>query len=221
MTKSFGMGDPKVAEYVADLLVPADPALAEILARAEAAKLPPIHVAPLDGRHLEVLTRVAGARKAVEIGTLAGYSGLCILRGLTADGHLDTFEISPEHAVQARVTFEKSGFGDRAMVHVGRAVDLLPTIAAKAPFDLVFIDADKVNYIYYLEWATANLRPGGLLLADNTFAWGEIAFEPDGESPEAQAVSALRRFNRVLAESRDFRTTMMPTGEGLTVAVRL
>lgn len=221
MTKTFGMGDPKVGEYVANLLVPADPALEEILARAETAKLPPIHVAPLDGRHLEVLTRVAGARKAVEVGTLAGYSGLCILRGLLPDGTLDTFEISPEHAVQARATFEKNGFSDRAKVHVGKAVELLPTLSGKAPFDLVFIDADKVNYVYYLEWATANLKPGGLLLADNTFAWGEIAFEPDGDSPEQKSVSALRHFNRVLAESKDFRTTMMPTGEGLTVAVRL
>lgn len=219
--KSFGQGNPQIGEYVANLLGPSDPALEEIEARTAAAKLPPIQVAPLDGRHLEVLARASGAKKAVEIGTLAGYSGLCLLRGLPSDGHLDTFEISEAHAVQARVTFEKNAVADRVMVHVGAARDLLPTISAKAPFDLVFIDADKVNYVVYLEWATANLRPGGILIADNTFAWGEIAFEPHGDSPEAAAVTALRRFNKVLADSPDYRVTMLPTGEGLTLAVRL
>lgn len=221
MIKSFGQGDPAIAEYVANLLTPDDAALDEIRQRAAAAKLPPIHVAPLDGRHLEVLTRAAGAKRAVEIGTLAGYSALCIVRGLAADGHLHTFEISSTHAREAEATFTKNGIADRVTLHLGVARERLPSIVAQGPFDLVFIDADKVNYLAYLEWATDNLRPGGLLLADNTFAWGQIAFAPHDESPESEAVAALRTFNRVLAEHPGFRTTMLPTGEGLTVAVRL
>ena len=221
MRKSFGQGDPGIGEYVANLLVPLDPALEEIRERADAAKLPSIHVAPLDGRHLEVLTRAVGALRAVEIGTLAGYSALCIVRGLASEGHLHTFEISPAHAAQAIQTFTQNGIAERVTMHVGTARDRLPSIDALGPYDLVFIDADKVNYIYYLEWATANLRSGGVLIADNTFAWGQIAFEPHPDSPDAASVSALRAFNYELAHSSHFRTTMLPTGEGLTVAVRV
>lgn len=143
MNKGFGNDDPRLADYVSRLYAPEDELLADVRARSAAAGLPDIQVAPLDGRHLEVLARLSGARRAVEIGTLGGYSGVVLLRGMGADGRLDTIEIDPRHAEIARETFRRAGFTNHARVHVGPAVEVLPGLAPEGPFDLVFIDADK------------------------------------------------------------------------------
>src|SRR6185312_6614747 len=147
-------------------------------ARSTAAGLPDIQVAALDARHLEVLARASGARRAVEIGTLGGYSGVAILRGLAADGELDTIDSEPRHAEVARESFRRAGFADRARVHVGLALDVLPRLERRGPFDLVFIDADKEGYPRYLDWAAQNLRPGGIVLLDNAFLFGDLPEAP-------------------------------------------
>src|SRR5947209_20249810 len=139
--KGFGQGDAKLAHWAEQVFHPEDETLREIRERGVREGLPPIAVGRFDGLHLEVLARACGARKAVEIGTLGGYSGVCILRGLSRDGTLDTFEYSPKHAEVARQSFAKAGFQDRARIHVGRAVEELRKIESDGPFDLVFIDA--------------------------------------------------------------------------------
>jgi len=219
MNKAFGNDDPGLAAYLARAYQPEDEFLRDVRARSEKAGLPDIQVAALDGRHLEVLARIAGARRAVEIGTLGGYSGVSILRGLAPDGVLDTFEIDPAHARVAEESFRRAGFDGRARIHVGPAVEQLRTIENEGPFDLCFIDADKESYPRYLDWAARHLRRGGLLIADNVFLFGHLPEKPAGD--RAASIRAMQAVHAELAKGGKFRATVLPTGEGLAVGVRL
>jgi caffeoyl-CoA O-methyltransferase len=219
MAKQFGNDDPRIADYIARAYDPEDATLREIRERSAKGGLPDIQVAPLDARHLEVLTRAVGARRAVEIGALGGYSGVSILRGMPDDGVLHTVELDPHHADIARESFRRAGCADRAQVHVGRALEVLPGLAAQGPFDLVFIDADKESYPAYLDWAGQNLRRGGALIADNVFLFGHLPDEPTGQ--DAAAIKAMRALHQTLARSGLFRATVLPTGEGLAFGIRL
>lgn len=219
MNKSFGNEDARIERYLAHLYAPEDEVMREIRERSQQAGLPDIQVAGLDARHLETLTRLAGVRRAVEIGTLGGYSGVAILRGLTADGVLDTFELDPAHARVAEESFRRAGFADRAHIHLGPALEQLALIESGGPFDLCFVDADKEGYPAYLDWAARNLRRGGALIADNAFLFGQLGeTTTDAASP---ALRAMRAFHERLAGSGEFRATVLPTGEGLAVAVRV
>jgi caffeoyl-CoA O-methyltransferase len=218
--KGFGEGSVAIAAWAEATFRPEDPVLREIRERSLAAGLPAIAVGTMDGLHLEVLARACGARRAVEIGTLGGYSGVCLLRGMGLDGQLDTFEASERHAAVARESFRRAGFLERVRIHVGRALDRLPSIEGQGPFDLCFIDADKQSYVAYLDWAAEHLRPGGLLLADNAFAFGGIA-DP-GDDPELrQASRHLRAFAERLVSCGRFRATVLPTAEGLAFGVKV
>jgi caffeoyl-CoA O-methyltransferase len=217
MNKQFGNDDPRLARYLAEVYQPEDEVLREIRERSQRAGLPDIQVAGLDARHLEILARACGARRAVEIGTLGGYSGVSILRGMAPAGLLDTCEIDPTHARVAEESFRKAGFAGRARIHLGPALDGLAEIEKEGPFDLCFVDADKESYPQYLDWAAGNLRPGGLLIADNVFLFGHLA---DDGAP-TPSLQAMRGFHERLARTGEFRATVMPTGEGLTVAVKI
>jgi caffeoyl-CoA O-methyltransferase len=218
MNKGFGSDDARLERYVRTTYLPEDDVLREIRERSRAAGLPDIQLAALDARHLEVLARACGARRAVEIGTLAGYSGVSLLRGMPADGRLDTFEIDPAHARVAEESFRRSGFAGRAQIHVGPALERLAELDGQAPFDLCFIDADKVSYPRYLDWAARHLRPGGLVIGDNAFLFGELGDDTERPGPE---LAAMRAFHERLARGGEFRATVLPTGEGLAVGVRL
>ncbi len=218
--KGFGLDSAAIASWAASVYAPEDALLREVRERSAAAGLPPIQVGGFDGLHLEIIARAAGARRAVEIGTLGGYSGLCLLRGLGEDGFLHTFELDPHHAEVARASFARAGVGARVRIHVGRAAERLRDVEADGPFDLVFLDADKTGYPGYLAWAEAHLRVGGILLADNAFGFGHVHEErPEGESAEAMA--ALRRFSERLAGGGRFRATILPTAEGLSFGVKV
>lgn len=222
MQKNYAAAaQPKIADYVHQIFRPEESALKEIRSRAKAAGLPDIHVGEMDGLHLEVLTRAFGARKAVEIGTLAGYSGVRIAQGMGSSGKLYTFEYEPLHAEVARETFRKAGVSEQVELRVGPAIEKLREIESHGPFDLVFIDADKVSYPQYLAWAADHLKIGGVVLGDNTFAWGMIADDRFKNAEDKAAAKALQRFNRDAAQSGRFRATILPTGEGLTIAVKL
>jgi caffeoyl-CoA O-methyltransferase len=222
MNKSFGQADPRLEEYTARTFHPEDALLAEIRERSKAAGLPDIQVAALDGLHLEVLTRLAGAKKIVEVGALGGYSGVSLLRGAGEGGRLWTFELEQKNAEVVRESFQRAGFADRSEVIVGRAAETLPTIVKHAPFDLVFIDADKESYPTYLAWAAEHLRVGGAVIGDNAFLFGEVVDEPDTNPKHANAIRAMRAFHAGLVDPRGrFRSTMIPTGEGMAVGVKI
>ncbi|HVM32897.1 MAG TPA: O-methyltransferase [bacterium] len=222
MSKSFARADEALQNYVLETFHPEDPVLLEIRERAAKEGLPDIHVGPMDGLHLEVIARSMGAEKIVEIGTLAGYSGVCLARALPAGGKLYCFEYEPKHAEVSRESFKRAGLADKAEIWVGDALANLPKIEAKGPFDLVFIDADKPGYPAYLAWAMEQLRVGGVVLGDNTFSGGRVAdIAQETQGPKAETVKAIRAFNRTLADDPRFRATVIPTGEGLTFAVKV
>jgi caffeoyl-CoA O-methyltransferase len=218
--KGFGQGDPALARWAEEVFAPEDAVLREIRERSERAGLPPIAVGPMDGLHLEVLARASAARRAVEIGTLGGYSGVCLVRGMGPAGVLHTFELDPARAELARRSFERAGVAGQVRIHVGRALERLSEVEGEGPFDLVFIDADKQGYPAYLTWAEEHLRVGGIVLGDNAFAFGHVhETAPTGE--DAAAVAPLRAFAQRLAHGGRFRATMIPTAEGLAFGVKV
>ena len=226
MHKAFGQSDPGLAEYVERVFAGADPLLDSIRERQAQAGLPDIAVGRLDGLHLEVIARAAGVKRAVEIGTLGGYSGVCLLRGMEPGGFLHTFEVSPAHAAVAEETFRvarAAGLSGEARVHVGPAAERLADIEGHGPFDLCFIDADKPGYPLYLDWAAENLRVGGLVLGDNAFLFGRVGEEPGEkeQGEEKDRIRAMRTFNETLARGGRFRATMLPTAEGLALGVKI
>lgn len=222
MLKNFSAeANEELGQYLNKIFAPEDSTLAEIRKRSESEGVRQIQVAPMDSLHLEVITRAIGAKKAVEIGTLAGYSGTAIARGLAPGGKLYTFEYEPLHAEVARKSFEKAGVASQVQIFVGAALDNLSKIEKEGPFDLVFCDADKENYPGYLEWAARNLRVGGVLLGDNTLGWGMITWDKFDDAEDEKSVRGLQSFNRTAAQGGRFRATMLPTGEGLTMAVKI
>jgi len=218
--KGFGEGSVAVAAWAEATFGPEDALLREIRERSIAEGLPAIAVGRMDGLHLEVLARAGAARRAVEIGTLGGYSGVCLLRGMGPEGFLDTFEASERYAAVARESFRRAGVLGRVRIHLGPAAERLGEVEGEGPFDLVFLDADKQGYVAYLDWAAEHLRVGGLLLADNAFAFGGIAVEDDPDPGQRAAARHLRAFAERLVSCGRFRATVLPTAEGLALGVK-
>ncbi|MER5386895.1 O-methyltransferase [Streptomyces sp. NPDC002688] len=172
-----------VDDHFTTLLAPADETLAAALRDSDAAGLPPINVAPNQGKLLQLLAEIQGARRILEIGTLGGYSTIWLGRALPADGRLITLEYDPRHAEVARANLARAGLDDVTEVRVGPALESLPKLADEnpEPFDFVFIDADKVNNAHYIEWAVRLTRPGGVIVLDNVVRDGAVT---DGASTD-------------------------------------
>ena len=198
--------------YVERLHAAHDPALAAAFAAPRDRGLPEIQVGPSEGKLVSLLLALVGAKRVVEIGTLTGYSALWIARALPADGRLYTIEREPEHARVAREMFDKADVGARITCLEGDAIALLDQLATEhAPFDAVFIDADKGRYDHYGRFAARHLRPGGLLLADNSYFFGRLL----EDSLEAQA---MRRFHE--EATKQFDTVCIPTPDGLLLGIK-
>lgn len=183
----------RMDSYIEDRLLPADPVLAAVLAESEKAGLPAIAVSPAQGRMLHIFALMLGARRILEIGTLGGYSTICLARALPADGQVVTLEYDPHHAEVARANFVQAGLAGRIDLRLGRAADTLPVLAAEAgaPFDLIFIDADKPSNPLYFEWALKLSRPGTLIVCDNVVRRGAVA---DPESADPNVIGTRRLF---------------------------
>ena len=200
-----------VDEYVINLLAPPDEALDAALRAGEAAGLPQIQVSPPQGKLLQLLAKTIGASSILEFGTLAGYSTIWLGRALPAGGRLITLEANPKYAEVAAASITAAGLGDVVEVRVGPALDQLPQLEADGlgPFDLTFIDADKVHTPDYFAWALEHSRPGGLIIADNVVRDGRLA-DLDDDEP---AIAAQRSFHQQLAaESRVEATTIQTVG---------
>ncbi|MEU9365700.1 O-methyltransferase [Streptomyces avermitilis] len=165
-----------VDDYFTTLLAPEDEALTAALRDSDAAGLPHIHVAPNQGKLLQLLAEIQGARRILEIGTLGGYSTIWLGRALPRDGRLISFEYDAKHAEVARRNLARAGLDRISEVRVGPALESLPKLADEQPepFDLVFIDADKVNNPHYVEWAIELTRPGSLIVVDNVVRGGQV-----------------------------------------------
>jgi predicted O-methyltransferase YrrM len=201
-----------VDRYLTERLVEPDGALEAALAAGAAAGLPAHAVSPTQGKLLELLARLRGARTILEIGTLAGYSTIWLARALPADGRLVTLEAQRHYAEVARASIVRAGLADLVELRVGLAGDLLPQLAAEDgdPFDLIFIDADKASNAEYLAWSLKLSRPGTLIVADNVVRGGAVA-DPASDDPTVQGV---RRFYDLLAaEPRLTATALQTVGE--------
>ena len=200
----------EVDRYVAAHLHPSDPALDEAIRASDAAGLPPIQVAPNQGRLLHMIARTQGARRILEIGTLGGYSTIWLARGLQPGGRLISLELDPRCATVARANLHRAGLADRVEIRIGRALDTLPGLAADAPFDLIFIDADKPSTPGYYEWAIKLSRPGSLIVVDNVVREGAI-LDDDSDDPH---VRGIRRFYELAAADNRVSGTVLQTVGG-------
>jgi predicted O-methyltransferase YrrM len=208
----------ELGAYIQKLFVHEDKALQQAREEARAEGLPGIQVPGELGVLLGILARAVGARRILEIGTLGGYSGTWLARALAPGGKLITLEVNPHHAEIARRTFERTGVADQAVIRVGPALETLAKLRSEAPFDLVFIDADKDNYPAYLDWAIALSRPGALIVADNVLQGGRVLTKP----PPDPGAAGIQEFNRRVAEHPRLAAIILPNrdgGDGLLVAV--
>jgi len=211
-----------VDQYITGLLVPPDPVLDAALRSSDAAGLPSIQVSPTQGKLLHILARMHGARRILEIGTLGGYSTIWMARALPLGGRVFTLEADAKHAEVARANFARAGLSNVIELLLGRALDTLPQLAkdGHAPFDLIFIDANKSNMPEYFEWALKLSRRGSVIIADNIVRDGAV-IDAGSADPDIQGV---RRFNELLAaEPRVCATEIQTVGskgyDGFALAV--
>src|SRR5580704_5149394 len=183
--------------YIDALFAPEDEALRAAVAEARSEGLPQIQVSAGQGKLLYLLAKLAGARRILEVGTLGGYSAIWLARALPDDGFLITLELEPAHAKVAAKSLAHAGLLEKVELIVGSALESLPRLAdrGEGPFDLVFLDADKVNYSNYFVSIMRMVRPGSLILADNVIRAGTV-LHPRDDDPSA---GAARAFNAMIA----------------------
>lgn len=209
-----------VDTYLAESTGASDPVLEAVLDANAKAGLPAIDVSPVQGRLLQLLTRMCGARRVLEIGTLGGYSSICMARALPTDGCVITLEYDPAHAKVARANIERAGLADRVEIRVGPALDTLPQLTDAEPFDLVFIDADKASNPDYLAWALRLSHPGTVIVLDNVVREGRVV---DADSTEPAIVGTRRALEMMGAEKRLTATAIQMVGgkgwDGFAIAI--
>lgn len=209
--KGLRYNSKNILDWVNNLHAPHDEALDRAF-RAPAAKgMPEIQVGPSEGKLLYLMLKLISARKVVEVGTLAGYSALWMARALPDDGRLWTLESEPSHAEVARENISAAGLDGIVTILEGRAQDMLPGLARKGPFDAVFLDADKGGYAFYTDWASENLRSGGLLMADNAFFFGELL----SDKPDAASMRLMHE-----NAGKSFDCVTIGTGDGMFLGIR-
>lgn len=204
-------------EYVRSLFAPETPLLARIRASLSDTN-DQISVFPEEGSMLQFLVRLSGARRIVEIGTLGGYSAAWMAEPLPEGGHLWTIEKDPRRYALACENL--ASLRDRITLLHGDAQEVLTSLTPLAPFDMIFIDGDKLGYLRYLDWAEAHIRKGGLIVADNTFLFDSVWKDELPARVRKTARDVMRGFNRRLADPSRYTGVILPTSEGMTVAVK-
>lgn len=203
---------PLASAYCEQLNSPTDTVLQKIESDTQATH-PKAHMlsGAWQGKWLEMMAAMIQPKRVLELGTFTGYSALSIMLGMPSDGYLDTIECREQDAATAKSNFEATEFSDRIRLHVGNSLDILPTLTG--PWDMVFLDADKVNYIAYYDLILPSIRSGGWLIADNVFFHGEV-FE---ESPKGKNPRAIDAFNRHVASDERVNQVFLPLRDGLLI----
>jgi len=204
----------RAGDYIAGLFGAEDALLSALREEADRTGLPPISISADEGRLLQVLLTASNARRVLEVGTLGGYSAICMARALPPGGKLLSIDIEEAHATFARRYVARAGLSDRIEVRVGRALDLLPSLDGER-FDAMFLDADKEPLPTYFEWALRLVRPGGLIIGDNAL-WGGKVYSGEASDEKTRAV---REFNRRMASDPRVLGIIVPTHDGVAVAV--
>jgi predicted O-methyltransferase YrrM len=211
-----------VDRYFSEQLSLSDPALDAAMAANKSAELPAIDVAPNQGRLLQLLARMVGARRILEIGTLGGYSTIWLARALPVGGRLITLEFSPKHAEIAGANIARAGLSDLVEIRIGAALDTLPRLQNETtePFDLIFIDADKPNNSEYVRWALKLSRPGTLIIIDNVVRDGAVI---DSTSADKDVQGARHLFELLANDPRISSTAIQTVGvkgyDGFAIAL--
>lgn len=205
----------RLREYVNNIFVREDETLAFVRQQTAEHGLPQINLQPHEGLMVQLFVRMCAARKVVEVGALAGYSAIWIARALPDDGRLITIDKSGEHCRLTRAHIERAGLADKVSVLQGEGRQILDKLAIDAPFDALFVDADKVSYPHYFAWAADHLRRGGIVMAHNAFWGGQIL------SPQSEDDYGLLRFNQMLADHPAFESTIIEVGDGLALGVKV
>jgi caffeoyl-CoA O-methyltransferase len=204
----------RAGEYIVGLFGAEDELLATLREEADRTGLPPIAISSDEGRLLQVLLTAINARRVLEVGTLGGYSAICMARALPPGGRLLSIEIEEKHAAFARKYVDRAALGDRIEIRVGRALDVLPSLDGER-FDAVFLDADKEPLPTYFEWALRLVRPGGLIIGDNALWGGRVYVNEESD----EKTRAVREFNRRMATDPRVLGIIVPTHDGVAVAV--
>lgn len=207
--------------YLAQVFPLNDPDLSRIKRKLIDDQLDFKSVSGPEARILQFLIRGFGLKRIVELGTLYGFSAVAMAKALPKDGFVLSIEKSAPHASVARDLVKMCALPAPVEVHEGDALEVLPSLESRGPFDLVFIDANKSAYSTYLDWAEKNVRPGGFIVGDNTFLWGAVWGAERPSSVSEKAVQVMREFNNRLADSTRFNSILIPTFEGMTVAQKI
>jgi len=202
-------------DYIAARTRGDDAFLIELKNAARAAGIPSISIAPEQASFMQILLRASGAREVIELGTLAGYSAIQMARALPKDGRVRTIEFHPVHARFAREWIAKSDVAGKIQVFEGRGADVLPMFGPNTA-DAAFLDADKSSYPQYLEHALRIVRPGGLVMVDNAFAFGQLL----DAHPKDREVPSVLAFNELMARETRLQSVIVPIGDGLWVGVK-
>ncbi|OEY86935.1 methyltransferase [Wolbachia pipientis] len=180
-----------------------------------------IQISPEEGKLLSLFIKINGIKRIVEVGTLYGYSSICMAKALPEDGHIYTIENNPYHMKIARDNFSTLNLINKITLLEGDACKKLKELSIKAPFDMIFIDADKGNYTRYLDWAELYIRQGGLIVADNTLLFNTIFLESPPEETSKCSWYAMKEFNNRLSNENKYHSILIPTEEGMTIALKL
>ena len=208
---------PDLDTYKREVFAREDDLLKNIMPDAAEQGIPRISVSPEAGQTLYLLAKTIGAKKILEFGALAGYSGIWLARALPEDGQFITLEIEPKHAEITRRNYEKAGLSDRTDVRLGDGAKLMQDAAQDGHFDLIFIDADKESYPKYLDFALENTRPGGLIIADNANGHGHA----HRALPEGDGRRGIQDYNRRVADHPKLISNIIPVGGWLAVSLVL
>jgi caffeoyl-CoA O-methyltransferase len=211
--KSFFLTKP-VHDYLVAHAPPLDDVQRDLIAETEAlGGISMMQIAPEQGAFMTLLTRLIGARRAIEVGTFTGYSAISIARGLSDDGTLLCCDVNEEWTAIARKYWERAGVDDKIELRIAPAIETLRSLPAGEQFDLAFIDADKPNYPHYYEEVLARLRRNGVILVDNTLWGGAVA---DSKATDDNS-NAIRAFNDAVAADDRVESTILTVGDGLTL----
>lgn len=201
-------------QYILDTFVHEDDLLRSLPADAEKLGIPQIHISPEQGTMLQLLMRMIGARRVLEVGSLFGYSAIWMARALPPGGKLVTVELEAKHAEATRANAARAGLQDKIDVRQGDGAVLLPQLASEGPFDMAFIDADKAGYVNYIDHALTLVRKGGLIIGDNASAAGE-AWKKDG----SEFSRHIRTFNQRMASEPRLFSLLIPIADGMCVGL--
>lgn len=212
-------GHDEVFAYIASLFAPEDSALSSARMGIAQARQG-MQLGPVESKMLQLFIQMAGVKSIVEVGTCLGVSAVWMAEALPADGVLYTLERDAALAEKAKTTLANAKLAAKTHVLVGDAREQLETLNANGPFDMVFIDADKAGYPAYLDWAEKHVRKGGLIVGDNTLLFGAVHLDECPEGTSKKSWEAMRQFNARLADPLKYNSILIPTPEGMTVAIK-